>query len=41
MADTILVIEGGRIIEQGSHDQLIAAQGRYAKLFALQASGYV
>jgi len=41
MADTILVIEGGRIIEQGRHDQLIAAQGRYAKLFALQASGYV
>jgi ATP-binding cassette subfamily B protein len=41
MADTILVIEGGRILEQGSHDQLIAAQGRYAKLFALQASGYV
>ncbi|HYX33115.1 MAG TPA: ABC transporter ATP-binding protein [Oligoflexus sp.] len=41
MADTILVIEGGQIIEQGSHDQLIAAQGRYAKLFALQASGYV
>jgi ATP-binding cassette subfamily B protein len=41
MADTILVIEGGRIIEQGRHDQLIAAQGRYARLFALQASGYV
>jgi ATP-binding cassette subfamily B protein len=41
MADTILVIENGRIIEQGRHDQLIAAQGRYAQLFALQASGYV
>jgi ATP-binding cassette subfamily B protein len=41
MADTILVIEGGQIIEKGSHDELIAAQGRYAKLFALQASGYV
>jgi ATP-binding cassette subfamily B protein len=41
MADTILVIEGGRILEQGSHDQLIAAEGLYAKLFALQASGYV
>jgi ATP-binding cassette subfamily B protein len=41
MADTILVIEGGRIIEQGHHDQLIAAKGRYAHLFTLQASGYV
>ncbi len=41
MADTIIVIEGGRIIEQGSHEQLIERQGRYAQLFALQASGYV
>jgi ATP-binding cassette, subfamily B, bacterial len=41
MADIIVVIEGGCMIEQGTHEQLIARQGRYAKLFALQASGYV
>ncbi len=40
MADRIIVIEGGRLLEQGSHEQLVAAQGRYAKLFALQAEGY-
>jgi ATP-binding cassette subfamily B protein len=40
MADHIVVLEGGHIVEQGSHDTLIAADGRYAHLFALQASGY-
>jgi ATP-binding cassette, subfamily B, bacterial len=40
MADRILVIEGGRMIEQGTHADLVAAHGRYAKLFALQAEGY-
>jgi ATP-binding cassette, subfamily B, bacterial len=39
-ADLILVIEGGRIAEQGTHDQLIAAGGLYAELFTLQASAY-
>ena len=40
MADLIVVLHGGRIEEQGSHDALLAAGGRYAELFRLQASRY-
>ena len=40
MADRILVLEGGRVIESGAHDQLVAQKGRYAELFELQAAGY-
>ena len=40
MADRILVLEGGRITEQGTHGQLVALGGRYAELFELQAAGY-
>jgi ATP-binding cassette subfamily B protein len=40
MADTIVVLEHGRIIERGSHQQLVEQAGRYAGLFALQAAGY-
>jgi ATP-binding cassette subfamily B protein len=40
MADTIVVMANGQIIEQGSHEQLLAAGGRYAHLFSLQAAGY-
>ena len=40
MADRILVLEHGRIVEQGSHHQLVALGGRYAELFELQAAGY-
>src|SRR5208282_2452856 len=40
MADRILVLAGGEIIEQGTHQQLVAAGGRYAELFELQAAGY-
>ncbi|WP_457808319.1 ABC transporter ATP-binding protein [Kushneria sp. EE4] len=39
-ADVIVVMDRGRIIERGSHDELIAARGRYAELFELQAAGY-
>ena len=40
MADTIVVLQEGRIIERGSHDELLALHGRYAELFHLQARGY-
>ncbi len=39
--DRIFVIEGGRVIEQGDHDALMAAQGRYRAMFDLQASRFV
>jgi ABC-type multidrug transport system fused ATPase/permease subunit len=38
--DRIYVLHEGRLVEQGSHDELMAAGGRYAELFTLQASGY-
>ncbi|WP_426490543.1 ABC transporter ATP-binding protein [Hymenobacter sp. 102] len=40
MADRILVIENGQFVEIGSHEQLLARNGRYAELFRLQAAGY-
>ena len=40
MADRILVLEGGRVLEEGSHAVLMARGGRYAELFTLQAEGY-
>jgi ATP-binding cassette, subfamily B, bacterial len=40
MADRILVLEEGRIVEQGSHYQLVELGGKYAELFELQAAGY-
>ena len=40
MADRIAVIEGGRVSELGSHEELLAMGGRYARLFTLQAQGY-
>lgn len=39
-ADRIGVLEGGRIAELGSHDELLAAGGTYAQMFALQASRF-
>ena len=40
MADRILILEGGAVIEQGTHDELVAQKKTYARLFALQAQGY-
>lgn len=40
IADRIYVIHDGRVLESGTHDALVAARGRYAELFELQAAGY-
>lgn len=40
MADTILMMERGRIVERGTHDELMALDGAYAKLFNMQAQSY-
>ena len=40
MADQIIVIDRGRIVERGSHEQLMAQHGPHAQLFSLQARGY-
>jgi ATP-binding cassette subfamily B protein len=40
MADRIIVVEDGQVTETGTHDELMAAGGPYAELFALQASAY-
>jgi len=40
MADRIIVLDGGEVAEHGSHEELMALDGRYAELFRLQAAGY-
>lgn len=40
MADRILYLEHGRIVEQGSHEELLEKNGRYAEMFHLQAQNY-
>jgi ATP-binding cassette subfamily B protein len=41
MADRILFLENGKMKELGSHDELVAKNGKYAELFHLQAQGYL
>jgi ATP-binding cassette subfamily B protein len=40
MADRIVVLEGGRLVEEGSHSQLMSLGGRYAAMFEMQAASY-
>jgi len=40
MADRIIVVAGGRVAEQGTHQELIAHRGMYAELYGLQAAAY-
>jgi ATP-binding cassette subfamily B protein len=40
MADLIVVLDGSRVVEVGTHDDLLARAGQYAELFAIQAAAY-
>ncbi|WP_037914139.1 ABC transporter ATP-binding protein [Actinacidiphila yeochonensis] len=40
MADLIIVVQGGRVVEAGSHAELVGGSGLYAELFAIQAEAY-
>ncbi len=40
MADRILVLDKGELLEMGSHEELLQKKGKYAELFQLQAKGY-
>ncbi len=40
MADLIVVVDGARVVEVGSHDELMAEAGQYAELYEIQATAY-
>jgi ABC-type multidrug transport system fused ATPase/permease subunit len=40
MADLVLVMDEGRVVEQGGHDALMAADGRYARPYRMQERAY-
>jgi ATP-binding cassette, subfamily B, bacterial len=40
MADLIIVLDGARLVEVGTHDELMASKGRYAELYGIQAAAY-
>jgi ATP-binding cassette subfamily B protein len=40
MADLIVVLDGSRLVEVGTHDELIARVGQYSELYGIQASAY-
>jgi ATP-binding cassette subfamily B protein len=40
MADRIIVLSDGRVVEEGSHESLVASRGLYSELFEMQAAGY-
>ena len=40
MADEIIVLDGSRVVEQGSHAELMARNGQYAELYNIQAAAY-
>jgi ATP-binding cassette subfamily B protein len=40
MADLIVVLDGARVVESGTHEELVARRGHYAGLYGLQAAAY-